>query len=133
MCANENQIRDIAIVDKKTERIIKEFMPGPITLILKKKDNLPNYITNDKDTIAIRIATSIFLKELIIKIEGPVFMTSANKSGETTCTSLDEIAAKCPFLDGIVEGNVVFREESTIVDCSMGKIKILRKGPISIE
>ena len=37
MCADEEQIRSIAIIDEKAEKLIKEFMPGPITLVLRKR------------------------------------------------------------------------------------------------
>lgn len=133
MCANEEQIKNIAIVDKKAEKLIHTFMPGPITLILKKKNNIPEYITNKKDTIAIRMATSKVLEELILKTGSPIFMTSANKSGEPTCASLDEIEKACPLLDAIMEGSVSFGKGSTIVDCTSEEIKILRLGPISLE
>lgn len=133
MCADEEQIKSIAVVDKRAEKLIHTFMPGPITLILKKKFGLPGYINNGCDTIAIRMATSNELKELIKRCESPVFMSSANQSGEQTCTSLDEIEKKCPMLDGMMEGTVLFGESSTIVDCTSDEIKILRSGPISIE
>lgn len=77
MCANLEQIKNIAIVNEKVEKLIKAFMPGPITLILKKKKDLPAYISNRKDTIAVRMATSKALENLIIKTECPIFMTSA--------------------------------------------------------
>lgn len=133
MCANENQIKNIAIVNEIAEKIIKEFMPGPITLVLKKNNKLPEYVTNGKDTIAVRMATSKAIEELILKTESPIFMTSANKSGEPECTTLDEIENACPFLDGMMEGKVVYSQGSTIVDCTNEEIMILREGPISLE
>ena len=133
MCANEKQIKNIAILDKKSKKLIEAFMPGPITLVLKKNSNLPNYVTNGKDTIAVRMATSKVLENLIIKTGSPIFMTSANQSGNPECSSLNEIEENCPLLDGMMEGNVFFSRGSTIVDCSSEKIKILRDGPISIE
>lgn len=133
MCANEEQIKSIAIVNDVAEKLIKVFMPGPITLVLKKNKNLDEYITNGKDTIAVRMATSKPIEELIIETESPVFMTSANQSGKTECTNLDEIEKACPLLDGMMEGNVVFSKGSTIVDCTSEEIKILRSGPISYE
>lgn len=133
MCANEQQIKSIAIVDERTEKLIKAFMPGPITLILKKSNNLSGYVTNGKETIAIRMATSKVLGDLIRKTENPIFMTSANQSGKTECTNLDEIEKECPLLDGMLEGNVIFGKASTIVDCSSDEIRILRTGPITIE
>lgn len=133
MCADEEQIKSIAIVDYRAEKIIKAFMPGPITLILKKNYNLPDYINNGNDTIAIRMATSKVLEDLIRKVGSPLFMSSANQSGEKTCTSLDEIEKACPLLDGMLEGSVTFGKGSTILDCSSGDIKILRQGPILRE
>ena len=133
MCADEEQIERIAIVDERAKKLIQAFMPGPITLVLKKKVNMPSYISNDKDTIAIRMATSKAIKELIIKTGSPIFMSSANQSGEKTCTSLDEIEKACPLLDGMLEGSVTFGKGSTILDCSSEDIKILRQGPILKE
>ena len=131
MCADEKQVRKIGIVDKNVEKLISEFMPGPITLILEKNENLDDYITNGKDTIAVRIATTKALVELIRKVGTPIFMTSANKSGEPECKSIEEIEKLSPLLDGILYGKYSFGKASTIVDCRFGEIKIIRKGPIS--
>ena len=133
MCADEKQIKDIAIVDDKAEKLIRDFMPGPITIVLKKKSNIPSYVSNGKDTIAVRMATSKALEYLIRKVGSPIFMTSANQSGEPTCNSLDEIEKACPTLEGIMEGNIHFGEGSTIVDCTSDEIQIIRFGPISME
>ena len=89
MCADEKQIETIAIVDDKAQKLINAFMPGPITLVLIKRQNVPDYVSNGLNTIAIRMATSKPLEELIKKVGCPIFMSSANQSGEPTCTSLD--------------------------------------------
>ena len=133
MCANLEQIKSIAITDERSEKLIHAFMPGPITLILKKKDSLNDYINSDKDTVAIRMATSKVLEELIKKTGCPVFMTSANQSNMPTCTNLDEIETSCPKIDGMLEGDVTFGEASTIVDCTKDELQILRQGPITME
>lgn len=133
MCADEEQLKSIAIVNEKAKKLIKAFMPGPITLILKKNNDVPEYINNGAKTIAVRMATSKTLKDLIIKLGCPIFMSSANQSGEPTCSSIEEIEKSCPTLDGILLGNVSFNKASTIVDCTSDKIKILRSGPITIE
>ena len=65
MCADEEQIKSIAIVDEKAEKLIRAFMPGPITLVLMKKSGMPDYINNGKKTIAIRMATSKAIGNLI--------------------------------------------------------------------
>ena len=133
MCSDEEQIKSIAIINEKAEKLIKEFMPGPITLILEKRPEMPEYVNNGKPTIAVRMATSKEVKELIIKTGCPIFMSSANQSGEPTCTNLDEIENECPNLDGIMEGTVKFGKGSTIIDCVSKELKILREGPVTIE
>ena len=134
MCADINQIKSIAIVEEREEKIIQAFMPGPITLILEKRSNLPEYVNEGSIEIGIRMATSKALEELIRKIRGPICVSSANKSGEPTCTTIDEILRTFPDLDGILEGDILYGESSTIVNCtSKDKLIIQRKGPISLE
>ncbi|MBR0427055.1 MAG: threonylcarbamoyl-AMP synthase [Clostridia bacterium] len=133
MCADEEQIKNIAIVNKKAEALINKFMPGPITLILEKQIKLLDSIDNEYTKIAIRMATSKILEQLIQKVENPIFMTSANISGEPTCQTLEEVEKAFPTLDGILEGEVPKGQSSTILDCTSEEIKILRQGPITLE
>lgn len=133
MCANLKQIKRIAKVDEKSEKIITAFMPGPITLVLLKGEKVPNYINKDSNEIGIRMATSKPLEELIEKVGSPIYMTSANISGEPVCKSIEEIQEKFHNIDGILEGKVSYGQASTIVDCTSDEIKIIREGPISLE
>ena len=137
MCLNEEQIKSIAIVNANAEKLIRAFMPGPITLVLPKKTEAFAYINNAgermSDELAVRIVPLEPLRELIRKTGCPLFLTSANRSGEQTCRSLEEIEELFPNLDGILEGEVSFGQASTIVDCTSDAIRIQREGPISIE
>ena len=133
MCNNIEQIKSIAKVDERIEKIINSFMPGPITLVLLKCEKTPNYINEGSNEIGIRMATSKPLEELIEKVGSPVFMTSANISGEPVCKSIEEIKEKFHNIDGILEGKVSYGQASTIVDCTSREIKIIREGPISLE
>ena len=133
MCADKEQIKSIAIVDERVEKLISTFMPGPITLVLLKGPGVPEYVNEGSPEIGVRMATSKALEDLIRKVGSPICMTSANKSGEPTCTTLEEIEKTFPTLDGIMEGSVSFGMGSTIVDCTSESIKILREGPISMK
>lgn len=135
MCCNIEQIRDIGIVDEKVEKLIEAFMPGPITLVLNKKSEafLNNAGLRETDELAVRMAPTKALNELITKLERPIFMTSANHSGKEVCTSLENIEKEFPELAGILEGDVSFGEASTIVDCTKDEIKIQRERPITEE
>ncbi len=134
-CKDIEQIKNIAIVNEKVEKIIKKFMPGPITLVLNKRAEAFLGINNagirKTNEIAIRIVPSEFLHKLIEEVGTPLFLTSANKSGENPCKNLDEIEKMCPLLDGMVEGDVIFGRASTIVDCTGHSIIIQREGPVS--
>ena len=135
MCSDIEQIKSIAIIDEKALKLIKAFMPGPITLVLNKRPDVLSYINNagtrETDELAIRMAPTPFLKALIKEVGSPLFLSSANKSGKDVCKSLDEIEIECPTLDGMVMGDVSFGEASTIIDCTDNDIKIQRQGPIS--
>ncbi len=135
LCKDLEQIESIAIVDENTLKLIKAFMPGPLTLVLNKRPDAFSYINNagtrETDELAIRMAPTPFLKELIKEVGSPLFLTSANKSGMDVCRSLDEIEIECPTLDGMVMGDVSFGKASTIVDLKGNDIKIQRQGPIS--
>jgi len=133
MCANEEQIKNIGIVNSKVENIIHNFMPGPITLVLLKNSKLPKYINEGSVEVGVRMATSKVLEQLIQKVGSPIFMTSANISGEPTCQTLEEVERVFPTLDGILEGEVPKGQASTILDCTSEEIKILRQGPITLE
>lgn len=137
MCLNEEQIKKIAIVSEDAEKLIRAFMPGPITLVLNKRPEVFSYINNAgervSDELAVRMAPLKVLEELLQKTDSPLFLTSANISGGEICKNLDEIEKVCPGLDGMLEGEVSFGEASTIVDCTSNEIKIQRPGPISEE
>jgi L-threonylcarbamoyladenylate synthase len=133
MCSDEKQIKEIAEVNERTEKLIAAFMPGPVTFILTRKESVPAFVNGGMPTLAVRMAVSKPLEELISAVGGPIFMTSANQSGEPTCTSLDEIEKACPDLNGMMEGTVTFGEASTIIDCTQSEVKILRKGPVTEE
>lgn len=137
MCLDEEQIKSIAIVDQNAEKLIRTFMPGPITLVLNKKPEAFSYINNAgeriSDELAVRIAPLSILEELLQKTESPIFLTSANISGGSVCNTLDDIENLFPNLDGMLEGDVSFGKASTIVDCTSKEITIQRPGPISLE
>ena len=131
-CANVKQIEQIACVNENIKNIIQNFLPGALTLVLPVKD-LPEEFTNGLSTIAIRIPDEPFLLKVIEALETPLFVTSANQSGQPVCTSLDEIEKQCPLLDGMMEGTVSFGQASTIVDGTKADLPILRQGPLTKE
>ncbi|MEG0265789.1 MAG: L-threonylcarbamoyladenylate synthase [Erysipelotrichaceae bacterium] len=134
MVASIEQIEKIAEVSDVAKRLIKAFMPGAFTIILNKKDNVPEYATNGFSTIGIRMPKDEFVLSLINACGKAMLVTSANISGEAS-TSNDQDALKQldGRIDGIVLGNSGGDQASTIVDATDATIKIIRTGAISKE
>lgn len=134
MVASFSQLKQVAIVDALAEKLVKAFMPGAFTLVLKRKTTTPLYATNHLDTIGVRMPADEFLQSLIQACGVPLLVSSANISGEMPCINdqqvRDQFAGK---IDGIILGEAQGKVASTIVDVSESDIKILRQGPISKE
>ena len=133
MCADLDQLKTVAVTDERSEKVIRELMPGPLTVILKKRQEVPSYVSGGKDTLALRLAGSSALKDLIRKTGCPIFLTSANQSGQPECRTLEEIEENCHLLDGMMEGEPSFGKASTILDLTKEKPVILREGPVSMD
>lgn len=120
---------------EKLEKLVQFFWPGGLTIILKKKENVPGIMVSYGETVGIRMPDhEVALK--IIESAGGVFpTTSANISGEHTPKSYEDISEKIKSkADIIVDGKECpGGKESTIIDLSSRKIKVLRVGAISLE
>ena len=121
-------------LNKNFFKLYKEFCPGPITFIVKRKKNskISNLATSNLKTIAIRFPNNLKIKKILKKIKFPLAMPSANKSKSispvTANDVYDEFHDKIKLIiDG---GNCKIGIESTVVDITKG-IKILRPGIIS--
>lgn len=133
MISKPEDIEKYAYVNENAKKIIKAFMPGMITIILKKKPHIDKYFTASLDTIGIRIPDDKFVLSLLDKT-GPMLVTSANLSGKESLVDdqavMEVFKGKIPL---IVKGESISKKASTIVDLSKGNVEILRLGDISKE
>ncbi len=131
MLPNIEMIDSFAYVTPRDLKIIHAFMPGRITVILNKRKEIDDKMTFGKKTIGIRIPNDDFVLKLLENV-GPMFVTSANISGnkDTTTTSevLKQLAGKIPV---IVDGKSGDNKPSTVVDLTGTNIQIVREGEIS--
>lgn len=131
MVSSIEQLEQIAVVTPIAKKLADAFMPGAITLIMKKKDTVAKYVTNGFDTIGIRMPDDPFIINLLKKCGKPLLVTSANISGEETGISDQQVLDQLDgAIDAIVLGEAAGKQASTIVDVSGNEIKILRQGPI---
>lgn len=136
MVGNEEEISKYAVISNEIEeKIIKNFMPGPLTIILKKKTGIFDYISSGKDTIGIRIPDNKMIMSILKESKLPVVAPSANISGKPSGIILEEILKD---FDGKVDicingGKAKLSEPSTIVQVIDNKPVILRQGKIKLE
>lgn len=134
---NKEEIKKYAYISNQLEEeIIDKFMPGPITIILKKrKSEISDLLTANNDTIGIRIPDNNIVKKILEKCNLPIAAPSANISGKSSSIKLEDI--KPDFdgkVDAFIDGGVCKQNvSSTIVKVIDGNIKILREGIISIK
>ena len=133
---NKDEITKYAIISNKIEqKLIDTFMPGPFTLILKKKDIIPSNVTCNMDTVGIRVPIDSIAHELLDKLSFPIAAPSANKSTKPSGTNvLDIIDEFNDSVDYIIDGGEsLIGLESTVVKVIDNVPTILRPGFITRE
>lgn len=132
LCASLDQIEAIAYVDKDAKKLINEFLPGALTLILKAKEEV--YNTIGYKTIGVRIPNNSIALEILIN-NGPMLTTSVNESGEVPLNEYDQIVKiYAKLVDKIYDTNSESKNiPSTVALATSEEIKVLREGPISKE
>ena len=131
-----SEISKYGYVDNENEKkIIEKFMPGPLTIILKKREGVFDYISSGKDTIGIRIPDNEIIKKILDKAQIPIVAPSANISGKPSGIVMDEILKDFyGKVDVCVDGGKAqLGESSTIVQIIDNKPVILREGKIKLE
>lgn len=121
--------------DEDARRLMREFFPGPLTLIMKKSDLIPDEITSGLDTVGVRMPKNPIARALIEASGVPIAAPSANVSGRPSPTHYRHVIED---LDGKVDAILCAQDceigiESTILDISADEWKILRPGAIGIR
>ncbi len=122
--------------DEKLVAILAEkFWPGPLTIVLPRRSEVPDIVTAGLETVAVRLSAHPILAEIMNAFGGPLAAPSANRFGRISPTKAEHVLAE---LEGriplIVDGGATTHGlESTIVAVRHGGIEILRHGPITME
>jgi L-threonylcarbamoyladenylate synthase len=125
---------DDIVSDERAIELGKNFWPGALTIVSKiKNKSISKLATANLKTLAVRVPSNKTVKNLLTQLDFPIAAPSANRYGKISPTSakdvLDELNNKIPIiLDG---GSSVLGIESTIIDLTDNKTKILRHGFIS--
>lgn len=123
-------------INEQVRLLAKEFLPGPLTLILKRRfsSKLCSFCSNAEGGIGIRIPNNQVILDLLQRLDFPLTATSANKSGEVSPKNAEEVqhglqgyAGDLVIIDG---GSCSLGMASTIVDLCGSIPKIIRAGAI---
>ena len=124
MCSSIDMAKEYALLDERSEKLMRVFSPGALTYILDKQDG---------STIAVRIPDDKWIRELIDTVKKPLLVTSANISDTSSLKHWKGVYMQLNgLIDGIVTEDAETVVSSTIVDARDG-LKILREGVIPKE
>ena len=132
-----SDIRDInkyAYIEDNVLKALSKFIPGPITLLLRCKDNVPGYVTHNTGVIGVRVPENKEALDLLKYLGKPLLVPSANRADQKPAMNDEEV--KAIFNDEvkvIIPGKSVGGLPSTIIDLTGSEIKLIRQGPISLE
>lgn len=122
-------------INDKAKKLMDVFWPGPLTMIFKKKEIVPQRTSGGLDTVAIRMPSHPIAREIIRQSGVPIAAPSANISGRPSPTKGQHV---CDEMNGRVNGIIVggdcdFGLESTVIDMTSEKPMILRPGSVTKE
>lgn len=133
---DKKQVDELAQdINENAKTIMDKFWPGPITIILKKKDIVPMRTSGGLNTVAIRMPSNPIAKALLEEVKLPIAAPSANISGRPSPTRGKHVYEEMNNrVDGIIlGGDCTFGLESTVLDLTNDIPTILRPGSITKE
>jgi len=116
-------------------KLAEKFWPGPFTMVLPRREIVPEIVTAGLDTVAVRISAHPVFTEIVREFGNPLAAPSANRFGRISPTTVqhvsNELDGRIPLIvdAGLAEHGI----ESTIIAIRSGTIEILRRGPITSE
>lgn len=125
-----------AFVPEEYKLLAEKFLPGPLTVIMPKRDNIPSAVTGGLDSVAVRLPSNTAARRLIELAGVPIAAPSANLSGKPSPTSARHVIEDMNGrVDMIIDGGECgIGLESTIIKLEDGgKAKLLRPGGITKE
>ena len=132
---NKIAIKDIAYVSDSVAKIVDAFMPGPLTLVLKKRDNISSVLTAGSDTVGVRIPKNKIALSILDRLNYPLATSSANISGTANSVDFAKLITEFKndvaiFIKGDVSSDL---QASTVAIVDNGKVNILREGKITLS
>ena len=131
-----NQLKDwVSEIPESAIKLAEKFWPGPLTIILHSADHVPAILTGGQKTIGIRMPRHPVARKLLAAFGNAIAAPSANRFGRISPTSAEHVVEELGdtvelVLDG---GPCSIGLESTIIDLTGTKPRILRPGPLTLD
>lgn len=127
--ASVESLQDLAVFDRRAAALARRYWPGPLTLVLPRRDSFISDLGgDDEETIAVRIPARPLTIELL-HLAGPLAVTSANRSGESPCRSVEEALEVFPGLPALSDG-AASGDPSSVLSLIAEPV-VLREGAIA--
>lgn len=125
----------VGTITDSARLIIEKFFPGPITVVLKKRNAIPDIVSAGLDTVGVRMPSNEVAREFLKLCGVPVAAPSANVSGKPSPTRWEAVKEDLEGrIDCILKGDATeIGLESTVVDCTTEPPVILRTGSVTME
>jgi L-threonylcarbamoyladenylate synthase len=133
--ASLDQVPEIAEVNPFAEQLAARFWPGPLTLVLPKRDGVPPEVTAGLASVAVRVPAHPVAQALLHACGLPIAAPSANLFGRPSPTRAEHVIADLDGrIDAVLDGGPTdVGVESTIVDLTTEPPRLLRAGGLSLE
>ena len=127
--------RFVKKITPSASKLIKEFWPGPLTLIFKSKSGQMTHLTGKEGKLGVRFSSSKFVQSLLIETKTPLTATSANLSGKPEPVSAEQVLSYFDWkIDLIIDGGHSSNAtSSSVVDVSEEMPILLREGRITYQ
>jgi len=128
VCVHDiNQLKQVAQSNEVIDDMVNKLLPGPYTLLLRKKDSISDKLTANSDKIGVRIPDNRICSYLTKYY--PITSTSANISGKTTSDNINDIVNQLgDNINCYIDAGILDNGASTIIDLTTEYPSIIRKG-----
>lgn len=123
----------VAAIPERAKVLMEHFWPGPLTLVMPARSDIPKPLINATGGIGVRISSQPVATQLVAGLRRPLTATSANPSGKEPARTVDEAKG---YFSGAIEifidgGKLKSKTGSTVLEVLDSEVKIIREGEIT--
>ena len=131
VCRDLSELASYARVDNTTYRIVKRYLPGPFTFVLRATREVPRRLMHrQRRTIGLRVPDHAIAQALLASLDEPLMSTTLILPGEDLpiVDVAERRQALAPHVDVIVDGGAGGVQPTTVVDLTAGEVRVARQG-----